>query len=198
MVFGQGIGHEDIVSDLAAPLDLLLHALDIGNIGQMLTLTDLHQLGTQHSQAGFLVLNATSMPSILVELGYISNAEESKYLASSSAQKRLSECISEAFSRYYADLKKVREGSLSANNYESTALEATNHGQPAGGEVIDVPVFKIQFLSSSKQLGEAADFKGLSPVSCYYDGGLYKYTYGETTDYNEILRLKRKVNLTNI
>lgn len=145
-------------------------------------------------QAGFLVLNATSMPSILVELGYISNNEESKYLASSSAQKRLSECISEAFSRYYADLKKVREGSLSASNYESTALEATNHGQPAGGEVIDVPVFKIQFLSSSKQLGKAADFKGLSPVSCYYDGGLYKYTYGETTDYNEILRLKRKVN----
>ena len=71
-------------------------------------------------QAGFLVLNATSMPSILVELGYISNNEESKYLASPSAQKRLSECISEAFSRYYADLKKVREGSLSANNYEST------------------------------------------------------------------------------
>jgi N-acetylmuramoyl-L-alanine amidase len=57
-------------------------------------------------QAGFLVLNATSMPSILVELGYISNAEESKYLASDAAQKRLSNCISKAFDSYYADLMK--------------------------------------------------------------------------------------------
>jgi N-acetylmuramoyl-L-alanine amidase len=37
-------------------------------------------------QAGFLVLNATTMPSILIELGYISHTEEAKYLASSSGQ----------------------------------------------------------------------------------------------------------------
>ena len=53
----------------------------------------------------------------------------------------------------------------------------------------------MQFLTSSKKLnkGDAA-FKGLNPVSFYYDRGLYKYTYGETADYNEILRIKRKVN----
>ena len=59
----------------------------------------------------------------------------------------------------------------------------------------DAPMFKVQFLSSSKKLakGDPA-FKGLSPVESYYDKGLYKYTYGATTDYNEILRVKRKVN----
>ena len=45
-------------------------------------------------QAGFLVLNATTMPSILIELGYISHTEEAKYLASSSGQKKMSQCIS--------------------------------------------------------------------------------------------------------
>ena len=59
----------------------------------------------------------------------------------------------------------------------------------------DAPVFKVQFLSSSKQLpsGNQA-FKGLTPVEYYYDKGLYKYTYGASTNYNEILSVKRKVN----
>ena len=152
-------------------------------------------------QAGFLVLNATSMPSILVELGYISNAEESKYLASDAAQKRLSNCISKAFDSYYADLMK-----LNCTQYAEVVSPATpvaNEGKDAMKEeptIVesakdDAPVFKVQFLSSSKKLakGDAA-FKGLAPVEYYYDRGLYKYTHGASADYNEILRIKRKVN----
>ena len=149
-------------------------------------------------QAGFLVLNATSMPSILVELGYISNAEEAKYLASSSGQKKLSQCISRAFDKYYADLLKQSAEASAANisiaqeNKEEDEVEE-KQSQTVTNE--EVPVFKIQFLSSSKKLdkGDSA-FKELSPVEYYYDKGLYKYTYGATTNYNEILRTKRKVN----
>lgn len=159
-------------------------------------------------QAGFLVLNATSMPSILVELGYISNAEEAKYLASDVAQKRLSNCISKAFDTYYADLMKLNGGvELLAGGFSTTETQSTDDAEDTelagdkkeGAELSstknDVPVFKVQFLSSSKKLGEGnAAFKGLSPVSYYYDKGLYKYTYGESANYNEILRMKRKVN----
>lgn len=142
-------------------------------------------------QAGFLVLNATSMPSILVELGYISNVEEAKYLASSTAQMRLSSCISKAFDTYYADLKKM-------NSYAKTDVVTPADGSGNSASVVekdDAPVFKVQFLSSSKQLpsGNQA-FKGLTPVEYYYDKGLYKYTYGASTNYNEILSVKRKVN----
>ncbi len=159
-------------------------------------------------QAGFLVLNATSMPSILVELGYISNAEEAKYLASATAQKRLSDCISKAFDQYYTDLKKLSDGSVqlagaspsAARPQEGRRKSATDKDGEEKSTVkadaeVDVPVFKVQFLSSSKKLsrGDAA-LKGLSPVAYYYDKGLYKYTYGESTNYNEILRTKRKVN----
>lgn len=155
-------------------------------------------------QAGFLVLNATSMPSILVELGYISNAEEAKYLASATAQKRLSNCISKAFDSYYADLMK-QSGSdeLLAGVPPLTDESAGEQGRDMDKEEEtpqteirdDVPVFKVQFLSSSKKLSKGdSRFKGLSPVSSYYDHGLYKYTYGESANYNEILRIKRKVN----
>ena len=146
-------------------------------------------------QAGFLVLNATSMPSILVELGYISNAEEAKYLASAAAQKRLSQCITKAFDQYYADLKKLQNNMLMAEESLSTEQEnATGNLQTA---VVrdDTPVFKVQFLSSSKKLekGNPA-FKGVGPVSYYYEKGLYKYTCGESANYNEILHVKNKVN----
>lgn len=146
-------------------------------------------------QAGFLVLNATSMPSILVELGYISNAEEAKYLASATAQKRLSQCITKAFDQYYADLKKLQNNMLMAEESLSTEQQnATGNLQTA---VVrdDTPVFKVQFLSSSKKLekGNPA-FKGVGPVSYYYEKGLYKYTCGESANYNEILHVKNKVN----
>ena len=55
-------------------------------------------------------------------------------------------------------------------------------------------VFKIQILTSEKELGAKSKlFKGLTPVSHYREKGLYKYTYGETTDYNQILRTKRQI-----
>lgn len=146
-------------------------------------------------QAGFLVLNATSMPSILVELGYISNNEEAKYLASATGQKKMSRCISQAFDKYYADLRKMNAG--------NTLAEKTSQPQPSKKEkeaeegTADKmrPVFKIQFLTTSKQLAQGDKaFKGLTPVEYYQDKSLYKYTYGHTTDYNEIVRMKRKVN----
>lgn len=149
-------------------------------------------------QAGFLVLNATSMPSILVELGYISNAEEAKYLASNSGQKKMSQCISKAFDKYYADLLKQSAEASAVNTpttLEDKAEDEAEETQSQTAANEEAPVFKVQFLSSSKKLGKGdSAFKGLSPVEYYYDKGLYKYTYGASTNYNEILRTKRKVN----
>ena len=149
-------------------------------------------------QAGFLVLHATSMPSVLVELGYISNNEEASYLASSNGQKRLSQCIIKAFDNYYTDLKKQSTVSTPDKGTAQTTTKAKNEETvKSSAQATDEkhPVFKVQFLSSSTKLkqGDKA-FKGLNPVEHYYDKGLYKYTYGSTTDYNEIVRLKKKVN----
>ena len=169
---------------------------------------DANRLDRGVRQAGFLVLNATSMPSILVELGYISNAEEAKYLASSTAQNHLSNCISKAFDTYYADLRKLSGDTYTPSVAQNSPVaeekgkkedkkekEETEEKVTSVAAQDDVPVFKVQFLSSSKKLakGDPA-FKGLSSVESYYDKGLYKYTCGATADYNEILRIKRKVN----
>lgn len=51
-------------------------------------------------QAGFLVLRATSMPSVLVELGYITTPSEEKYLATQEATDKLSQSIYNAIKQY--------------------------------------------------------------------------------------------------
>lgn len=56
-------------------------------------------------QAGFLVLREVSMPSVLIELGFINNRKEEKYLASSSGQRQLAQSIFNAFHAYYKSKK---------------------------------------------------------------------------------------------
>ena len=57
------------------------------------------------------------------------------------------------------------------------------------------PVFKVQIFTSSALI-KAGDtrFKGLSGTGYYKDGGLYKYTVGDSTDYNAINRLRREIS----
>jgi N-acetylmuramoyl-L-alanine amidase len=51
-------------------------------------------------QAGFVVLKATSMPSVLVELGFLSNPEEEIYMKSEEGQNILASAIYRAFKEY--------------------------------------------------------------------------------------------------
>lgn len=51
-------------------------------------------------QAGFLVLHATSMPSVLVEVGYITTPSEEQYLATQTATDNLSRSIFNAIKQY--------------------------------------------------------------------------------------------------
>ncbi len=51
-------------------------------------------------QAGFIVLRRTTMPSVLVEVGFISNAEERKFMLSENGQNELANAIFNAFSEY--------------------------------------------------------------------------------------------------
>ena len=150
-------------------------------------------------QAGFLVLRETSMPSVLVELGYITNANEESFLMSDDGSSKMAESIYRAFKQY-------REGKVldSKPSASSTPDKSDKTDKPAPQQAAspskplpsDRPVFKIQIMISDRQLPDGSKlFKGLSPVSCYKENGVYKYTYCEDTDYNKVLKIKReKVN----
>lgn len=64
-------------------------------------------------QAGFLVLRATAMPSVLVELGFISNKEEEKYLNNNENQVKLATAIFNGIKEYKHELDKKSGGAKS-------------------------------------------------------------------------------------
>ena len=56
------------------------------------------------------------------------------------------------------------------------------------------PVFKVQILVSSTKLPAASPrFKKQSPIDCYRDGNLYKYTCGSSFSYAEMRSKQKKL-----
>lgn len=140
-------------------------------------------------QAGFLVLRETSMPSVLVELGYISNPSEETYLLSDKGTTDLANAIYRAFINYKGNSSKIKPTTITSN----TRQEITTPKEEETKETSKIK-FKIQILASDRVLPQnSKQFKGLKPVSWYKENGLIKYTYAEDEDYNKILKIKRKI-----
>ncbi|MDR0421850.1 MAG: N-acetylmuramoyl-L-alanine amidase [Proteiniphilum sp.] len=146
-------------------------------------------------QAGFLVLREVAMPSILVELGYISNREEEKYLKSESGQTSLAASIYNGFKEYKREYDK--KNSVFTGNRAQQPQPRQEISRPSS---MQLPVeeggkeYRIQFLTSFRKYKDGASvFKGLSPVDYYIDGKTYKYTYGRTTSPKESWKILRKV-----
>ena len=155
-------------------------------------------------QAGFLVLRETTMPGVLVELGYISTPDEERYLLTEAGTDALAKSIYRAFASYKEqhDTPSARSKEpipvRQAESKPAPAKEKPRTATPAKEKQAQAskgkPVFKIQILTSDKKLKPGnKQFKGLSPVNHYQEKGLYKYTYGESTDYNKVLRTKRQI-----
>lgn len=149
-------------------------------------------------QAGFLVLKATAMPSILVELGFISTPEEEKYLNTEAGVSNLANGIFQAFLAYkneqQAHFVAAKAGSVNSG-VAPTTLKEDGKKTSVTNAADNEPVFKVQILTSSSEIKKNDKrFKGLTGVEFYKEGGLYKYTYGSSTDYNKVLNIRRKIS----
>lgn len=129
-------------------------------------------------QAPFLVLWKTTMPSVLVELGFLSNKSEEAYLLSEKGKEELSNSI------YTAIVKLINEKS----NTEVTVKSEPDTKDTSKTEISNKSdeqflCYKVQFATVSKQkdLNDYA-FKGLPEVQCHKNGKYFTYTAGmETT-----------------
>ena len=236
-------------------------------------------------QAGFLVLRETSMPSCLIELGFISTPDEERFLDSSAGVSQLGRGIYQAFVDYKRKYdtnpsvsykeepqqqevktpvvapetpkqeviqetkkedkkesrkerkrrKKEAEEKADSAVAEKTAAAVEKSAEkkdtvvlpapvpaPAVKPVPEVkpvpavkpvapvekpvapvekpvatssaPVFKVQILASSSKLSlSSPQLKGQQNVDSYEEGGLYKFTVGASTDYNEIYQLRKSL-----
>ncbi|MGB4845058.1 MAG: N-acetylmuramoyl-L-alanine amidase [Ferruginibacter sp.] len=69
-------------------------------VNEEVELTGRQALGVSQRQKGIWVLQATNMPAILIETGFINNPEDEKYINSENGQQELAEAITKAVKRY--------------------------------------------------------------------------------------------------
>ncbi|NJM14917.1 MAG: N-acetylmuramoyl-L-alanine amidase [Bacteroidales bacterium] len=93
-------------------------------------------------QAGFLVLWQTSMPSILIETGFVTNSKEEEYLSSSTGQDYLASAIYRAFKDY----KQAIETKSAFENIEVPQASEVPVAKSAPEN--DSLYFKVQVVAS--------------------------------------------------
>ncbi|MGZ9736078.1 N-acetylmuramoyl-L-alanine amidase family protein [Flavobacterium sp. GNP002] len=162
----------------------------------------LHRKSRGIKQTPLWVLDAAYMPSVLIELGFLSNSEEGRYLNSEEGQNNMAEAIASAIIAYkkeyfgmqsndnYEELpsKKVVENEVkdSSKSTKSKRIieKQVSQKQESKTQNSDV-VFKVQFAAGNKNIKlNPSNFKGLKNVSMTTsNGALYKYAYGSTSDY---------------
>jgi N-acetylmuramoyl-L-alanine amidase len=138
------------------------------------------------------VLDASVMPGVLIELGFLSNEEEGAYLNSKEGQNKMARQIADAIIEYKKDYFG-ESGSNSISNNDKPEIKAVNSETKSEGTTIkktDI-VFKVQIAASSKKLALVSkNFKGLKNISVVKTNTLYKYSYGETLSYETAKKLK--------
>jgi len=146
-------------------------------------------------QAGFLVLWKTSMPSILIEVGFLSNIREEAFLASKEGQDQIASSIFKAFSDY----KRLIDNHSSFTSIVKSEEVKEDTVKPDDKKVIvndnkaDI-VFKIQVKSSKKRIPiTPKNFKNYKGVDEIKADGIYKYTIGSKRSYSEIVELCQQV-----
>ena len=140
-------------------------------------------------QAGFMVLYKSYMPSVLIETGFLTNKIEGAYLNSLKGQNEMAKEIAKGIITYKNSLLLTTED---GQNSIIIQEEIDKTIETVDENIFESYTFKVQLAASSKKLSlESYNFKGLIDVSRKKEGKLFKYYYGETSDYNKIQLMKK-------
>ena len=124
-------------------------------------------------QAGFLVLYKTTMPSVLIETGFLSNHKEELFLRDTANQSIMANSFFIAFKEYKS---YYESGVVSSEVDESNnkVVNSSEYGLRSDELTGDKVIFKVQIETNSTELSlEDKKFKGL-PVWVYKNNGLFK------------------------
>lgn len=124
-------------------------------------------------QAGFLVLREIAMPGVLIELGFLSNSYEEKYLTSNEGQSLLASGIFRAFRDY-------------KNRFEARNNLELNDNEVAVKEEDEI-IYRIQVGSSKRKIKKGSSlYKKFDKLYEYKDGKHYKYAVGNEKKFENI------------
>lgn len=132
-------------------------------------------------QAGFWVISFTTMPSVLVELGFLTNAKEEDFLQTDKGQDIMASAIYRAFKQYKAKIEgtDVRIDTTATAVPDSTRVKPPETPKPVKDSGVR---FKVQIATSGRRIElKPKNFNGLEGVEETKGNDLYKYTVGNET-----------------
>ena len=173
-------------------------------------------------QNNLAVLRLTSMPSCLLELGFISTPDEEDFLNADSSVPLYVQGVFNAFMKYRehydsnisVPYKPIKDEPVIPQVVPPSYQNEVPAPKPARKKKVAVaapevkaqpdvtpdkdaaaqPVFKVQLFVASQTLrNDDSRLKGLDGVDFYREGALFKYTCGASANYNEIYKLRKQL-----
>lgn len=131
-------------------------------------------------QAGFLVLHQTTMPSILVELGFISNKNEEAFLLSEEGAVYLASALYRAFKEYKSRIE----------------LDIPENDYPVDKDTV---LFKIQFMASGKKVNIGNRYEDIREYEIDESSpNVYRYLTGNFNDYKDAILYQNKLRANGL
>ncbi|CAL2085290.1 N-acetylmuramoyl-L-alanine amidase [Tenacibaculum sp. 190524A02b] len=183
--------------------------------------SNLKRFDRKVKQDNFLVLRETIMPSVLVELGFLTNKAEGRFLNTRKGQIKMAKAIAKAIRKYVHQLKintvggsyeevYVKETPKKETKKKPQSTEISKKAKPNKAKIKRPKVeiakvkksttkktgieFKVQIAASRNFLtNDNFNFKGLENVESMYVDGYYKYYYGNTSVFQRIKKTLKKV-----
>lgn len=165
-------------------------------------------------QAGFLVLYKTAMPSVLIELGFLTNLKEENFLLSEDGQTYMASAIYRAFRDYKREFErknskavdltdeqkkiltpdayaKEQEEKKQREQKEKDAVKTENKQQQHSSNKV---VFKVQFETKPNKIPLTDKrYKNIPDVGVYEHNGIFKYTSGVFSSKNEAIQHQKTI-----
>ena len=170
--------------------DYMNQSLQFATMVQKQFVDSLHRGDRGVRQAAFLVLLRTACPSVLVEMGFISNRDEERFLASDEGKIGIARSIFKAFSQFYRPGKAIPALASDSVKVPTTKEQMAQIAKQTKESI----EYKIQIFSTKSQLkSNDPTFKGLKNCTYKKDGVWYKYMYGSCKTYAEAKKLQATV-----
>jgi N-acetylmuramoyl-L-alanine amidase len=132
-------------------------------------------------QAGFLVLYKTTMPSVLIETGFLTNPNEEKFLADADGQVKMANAMFTAFEQYKNEIEGISSKTSSSGVQDTQVVDSVQDSQVKEPSEVqsDKIYFRVQIETSETKISTSSSkFKGL-PIQEYKQDNLFKYTVGD-------------------
>ena len=166
-------------------------------------------------QAGYWVLWAVSMPSILIEMGFLSNPTEEKYLSDEQHKEAIANAIFQGFASYYTQMTGNKVNVSSVKPKDNKTEEQTNSdkkhdnsndnihdNQPDKAEKREETTvaesdeirFRVQFMALPEKISpNDKRLKGIPDQRCYFENNLWKYTAGNEDNLQSAKEIQNQI-----